>query len=116
MGPSLVWRVTRPFLLLGSSEPGSNRRFGAEEDAVGLFRPKSTEVGRAWREVGCSSRTRHFGMGITRGPLAIGPLVVVASPATLEGEAVVWDTVEDCTSSPGSLRPGLGLVPISAEA
>ena len=110
MGPSLVWRVTRPFLLLGSSEPGSNRRFGAEEDAVGLLPPRLTEVGRGWTEVGCSSRTRHFGMGITRGPL------VVPSPATLEGEAVVWDTVEDCTSSPGSLGPGLGQLPISAEA
>ena len=112
MGPSLVWRVTRPFLLLGSSEPGSNRRFGAEEEeedaAVGLFPPRSTEVG-------CSSRTRHLGMGITRGPLAIGPLVV-ASPATLEGEAVVWDTVEDCTSSPGSLGPGLGLLASLPEA
>ena len=109
MGPSLVWRVTRPFLLLGSSEPGSNRRFGAEEEedaAVGLFPPRSTEVaGR-----GCSSRTRHFGMGITRGPL------VVPSPATLEGEAVVWDTVEDCTSSPGSLGPGLGLLASLPEA
>ena len=109
MGPSLVWRVTRPFLLLGSSEPGSNRRFGAEEEeedaAVGLFPPRSTEVG-----VGCSSRTRHFGMGITRGPL------VIASPVTLGGEAVVWDTVEDCTSSPGSLGPGVGLLPISEEA
>ena len=112
MGPSLVWRVTRPFLLLGSSEPGSNRRFGAEEEdaAVGLFPPRSTTVGRGWTEVGCSSRTRHFGMGITRGPL------VIASPATLGGEAVVWDTVEDCTSSPGSLGSGLGLLPNSAEA
>ena len=117
MGPSFVCRVTRPFLLLGSREPASYLRLGA--DVVGV--PGSTRDGVRIGVGRGSSRTRHFGMGITRGPIEVPievPNVVPFGPLSsmmFEGDPVVWDTVEDCRSSLVSSGSGPRLLPLSGD-